>query len=116
MLLSVRDIERLEKKGYRQDFFMRLDSEGYAVLINYLGYCVFFNSEKKYCKVYKDRPLGCRIYPVIYDEEKGIIVDSLCSNRSSVTEEQKSKRGKKTLRLLERIDIEARRRSFNTKL
>jgi Fe-S-cluster containining protein len=110
MLLSSTDIERLERKGYGRDFFVRFDSEGYATLRNYRGCCVFYDAEKKRCKVRALRPLGCRIYPVIYDEAKGIVVDSICPSQSSVTEKQKAKGGKKVLKLLETIDIEAKRR------
>jgi Fe-S-cluster containining protein len=110
MLLSLKDIERLERKGYNRDFFVRFDSEGYATLRNQSGYCVFYDAEKSRCKVRAHRPLGCRIYPVIYDETKGIIVDPICPSRSSVTEKQKAKRGKKVLKLLETIDAEAKRR------
>ncbi|MBN1244140.1 YkgJ family cysteine cluster protein [Candidatus Bathyarchaeota archaeon] len=110
MLLSAKDIERLERKGYDRDFFMRFDSEGYATLRNYRGFCVFYNAEKRCCKVRAHRPLGCRIYPVIYDENKGIVVDTICPSRGSVTEKQKAKRGEKVLRLLETIDAEAKKR------
>lgn len=110
MLLSENDIERLERKGYDRDFFVRFDSEGYATLRNYRGYCVFYDAKKSYCKVRAHRPLGCRIYPVIYDENKGIVVDHICPSRSSVTEKQKAKRGEKALKLLKTIDAEAKRR------
>lgn len=110
MLLSERDIERLEKKGYGRDFFVRFDSEGYATLRNYRGYCVFYDAEKRRCKVRVYRPLGCRIYPVIYDESKGIVVDVICPSRDSVTEKQKAKRGAKVLKLLDTIDAEAKNR------
>jgi Fe-S-cluster containining protein len=110
MLLSAKDIERLERKGYDRDFFVRFDSEGYATLRNCRGYCVFYDAEKSRCKVRVDRPLGCRVYPVIYDEDKGIIVDTICPSQGSVTEKQKAKRGKKVLKLLKTIDIEAERR------
>jgi len=110
MLLSVKDIERLERKGYDQTFFVRFDAEGYATLRNHRGYCVFYDTEKKRCKVRAQRPLGCRIYPVIYDENKGIVADAICPSRGSVTEKQKAKRGKKVLKLLETIDAEAKKR------
>jgi len=110
MLLSAKDIERLERKGYDRDFFVRFTSEGYATLRNYRGCCVFYDAEKKRCKVRAHRPLGCRLYPVIYDEDKGIIVDPICPSHSSVTEKQKAKRGKKVLKLLETIDAEAKKR------
>lgn len=110
MLLSLKDIERLERKGYKRNFFVRFDSQGYATLRNQRGHCVFYDEEKRRCKVRGDRPMGCRIYPVIYDEDKGIIVDSICPSRGSVTEKQKAKKGEKVFKLLETIDAEAKRR------
>jgi len=110
MLLSARDIERLEKKGYSRDFFVRFDSEGYATLRNQSGHCVFYDAEKRRCKVRAHRPSGCRVYPVICDETKGIIVDPICPSRNSVTDKQKAKRGDKVLKLLETIDAEAKKR------
>jgi Fe-S-cluster containining protein len=112
MLLSEDDIKRLERKGYHRNFFARCDLEGYVTLRNYSGYCVFYDVQKKRCKVRVIRPLGCRIYPVIYDEEKGIVVDKICPAQSTVTERQKAKRGKKVIRLLEKIDAEAKKRRF----
>jgi Fe-S-cluster containining protein len=110
MLLSLKDIERLERKGYDRDFFARFDSQGYAMLKNNRGYCVFYDAEKRRCKIRAHRPSGCRIYPVIYDEDKGIIVDPICPSRNSVTDKQKAKRGDKVIKLLETIDAEAKRR------
>jgi Fe-S-cluster containining protein len=110
MLLSTADIERLERKGYARESFARYDSKGYVTLRNYRGYCVFYDIEKRQCKVHADRPLGCRIYPVIYDEAKGIVVDSICHAQSIVTEKQKAKRGRKVLKLLKKIDSEAKKR------
>ena len=110
MLLSVKDIERLERKGYKRDSFVQFDSKGYATLRNFRGYCVFYDVEKKRCKVRAQRPSGCHIYPVIYDENKGIVVDTICPSRGSVTEKQKAKRGAKVLKLLETIDAEAKKR------
>jgi len=110
MLLSAEDIERLESKGFRKEFFARLDRAGYAKLRNCEGHCVFYDIEKRRCKVYADRPLGCRIYPVIYDEAKGIVVDDICHAQNTVTEKQKTKRGKIVLKLLEKIDAEAKTR------
>jgi uncharacterized protein len=110
MLLSNRDIERLEKIGYSTDFFVRFDSEGYATLKNSQGHCVFYNPEKRRCKVRAYRPEGCRIYPVLYDEDKGITVDTICPNRNTITEKQKAKKGEKVLKLLEKIDAEAKSR------
>jgi len=110
MLLSEKDIERLERKGYRRDFFVRFDPEGYPILRNHNGYCVFYDAEKRGCKVRGNRPLGCKIYPVIYDEKKGISIDYICPNYRLITEKQKAKRGKKVLKVLKIIDAEAEKR------
>ncbi|PMB75174.1 MAG: YkgJ family cysteine cluster protein, partial [Candidatus Bathyarchaeota archaeon] len=71
MLLSEADIKRLEKVGYNREEFVRYDKKGFAKLRNNRGYCVFYNPQKERCKVYNYRPLGCRIYPVIYSEGEG---------------------------------------------
>ena len=110
MLLSEKDIERLERKGYARESFVQFDLEGYATLRNWRGHCVFYDPQKKRCIVRAYRPLGCRLYPVIYDEDNGIMVDSICPSRCSVDEKQKAKRGKKVLKLLKTIDTEAEKR------
>jgi len=110
MLLSTEDIERLERKGYSKKFFVRFDSEGYAKLRNLQGHCVFYDAEKQRCKVYTDRPLGCRLYPVIYDETKGIVVDSICQAQRNLNAKKMERKGKKVAKLLEKIDAEAKRR------
>ncbi len=110
MLLSTKDIEQLEKRGYTSNFFVKFDIDGYATLKNQRRYCVFYDQEERRCKVREHRPSGCRIYPVIYDENKGIIIDNICSSCNSVTDKQKLKRGKKVLKLLKIIDAEAKQR------
>ena len=110
MLLSEEDIARLEKKGYSKDSFVRFDQEGYALLRNRQGCCVFYNNAEQRCDVYAFRPAGCRVYPVLHDEEKGIVVDSICHAQTTVTEEEKAKRGRRVLKLLKRIDQEAKSR------
>ncbi len=110
MLLSNEDIERLVRKGYKRDDFVRFDSEGYAVLRNQNGVCVFFSPEKRVCRERASRPLGCRIYPVMLDDDKGIVVDALCPAKDTITEKQRDKRGKKVVRLLQKIDSEAMQR------
>jgi len=97
MLLSNEDIDRLERKGYTRDFFVRIDKDGYAILRNQKGICVFFDSEKRVCMERASRPLGCRIYPVMHDEDKGIVIDNICPARNTFSEKQKAKRGKKAL-------------------
>jgi Fe-S-cluster containining protein len=110
MLLSTEDIARLEEKGYKKEFFMRVDNAGYAVLRNRRGCCVFYVAEQRRCEVYGVRPSGCRVYPVVFDEEKGVVADIVCQSWETVTDEEKVKQGRKVVRLLERLDREAKQR------
>ena len=110
MLLSKKDIDRLEKKGFKTKYFSRQNNEGYIVLKNRKGHCIFFDPEQKKCNIYEDRPLGCRLYPIIFDDMKGIIVDTLCPANSKWTENRKTQRGKKVIKLLKKIDSEAKQR------
>lgn len=110
MLLAVKDIRRLEKKGFSKDYFAEIDNQGYTVLKNRDGYCVFYDLKGRQCSVYADRPPGCRVYPVILDEEQGIVFDNICDSCSSITLEEKKVRGKKVIKLLEKIDSEAENR------
>jgi len=110
MLLSKRDIKRLEDKGYPRKQFAKYDKHGYAQLKNREGYCIFYDLSKRSCCVYLDRPSGCRVYPVILDEEKGIILDSICESRHTISDQEKSLKGKKVLQLLAEIDSEAAQR------
>ncbi len=110
MLLSEKDITRLEKKGFSKNYFVKYDKQGYAQLKNREGYCVFYNPKKRQCNIYADRPSGCRVYPVILDEEKGIVLDDICDSRNTITEKEKKLKGKRVIRLLERIDNEAANR------
>jgi hypothetical protein len=47
---------------------------------------------------------------VIYDEEKGIVVDEVCRAKGKFGEKRLERKGKKVLELLERIDAEAENR------
>ena len=66
-VLSNKDIERIEKLGFNKSFFVK-KHKGWFQLKNKDGRCVFHNG--KNCSVYPYRPEGCRLYPIIYDEEK----------------------------------------------
>jgi uncharacterized protein len=107
MLLCKKDIKRLEKKGFSQNQFVQYDRQGYAQLKNRDGYCVFYDLKNQQCSVYVERPAGCRVYPVILDEEAGIILDDICESRNSITLTEKRLKGKRVIGLLEVIDAEA---------
>ena len=106
MLLSRADIRLLERTGYDRQKFVRFTRQGFALLRNYQGYCVFYQIWKRRCKVYAHRPLGCRIYPVIYSEEEGVIVDDLCPAAGTVSSKETKSKAEKLKGLLQRIDTE----------
>src|SRR5208283_1284125 len=110
MLLSEKDITRLVNKGFSKNYFVKYDKQGYAQLKNREGYCVFYDPKKRQCSVYVDKPSGCWIYPVVLDEEKGIILDDICQSRNTITEREKKIKGKRVIKLLDKIDSEAANR------
>jgi Fe-S-cluster containining protein len=109
MLLSKPDIKRLERAGYKARDFVRLDKQGLTQLRNVKGYCFFYEPDNRCCKVYGIRPLGCRIYPVIYSLEEGVVVDYDCPRWETVSEGEVEVLSSKLLRLLRRVDAEAKR-------
>jgi Fe-S-cluster containining protein len=110
MLLSNQDIKRLEKKGFHKKYFMKIDKNGYVQLRNRNGYCVFYDLGNRRCSVYADKPEGCGVYPVILDEDVGIIVDDICPDKNTITPEEKEEKGKEVIKLLKIIDAEAKKR------
>ena len=110
MLLSEKDITRLIKKGFSKNSFVKYNKQGYAQLKNRQSYCVFYDPKKHQCNVYSDRPEGCRVYPVILDEEKGIVLDDICGSRNTITDKEKKIKGERVIKLLEKIDNEAAKR------
>ena len=107
MMLSNADVKCLETIGYDGRKFVRQDRHGFIRLRNHHGFCVFYSVERCRCRIYEHRPLGCRIYPVMYGKQEGIIVDDLCPMISTVSKIELKREGKKLVELLQRIDAEA---------
>ena len=85
MELSDQDIINIESENSfnisRTDFVEQ--REGFNILKNVEGFCVFFDPLGKICKIYDFRPLGCRFYPMIYDTcDDKCILDEDCPHRS----------------------------------
>jgi hypothetical protein len=112
MLLSNADIQLLKELGYPFEDFAFYDKKGFARLKNRKGYCVFYDSKTKKCKIYKNRPLGCRIFPIIFSEEEGVIVDDLCPIKNAVSKREFIQKGKILVKLLQRIDCEAEKKNW----
>lgn len=74
MPLTRFDVERIMRQGYRfKDFVVKRGRE--RRLKNSDGRCVFLGDHG--CIIYSFRPEGCRLYPLVYDEDygKGVIHD-----------------------------------------
>jgi hypothetical protein len=107
MLLSRADIRRLERAGHARKEFVYVNRQCFAQLRNSRGHCVFYQIDKGRCGVYQCRPLGCRIYPIIYGEKDKVIVDDLCPQAGTVSKKEIDSKAKMLIKLLRRIDDEA---------
>jgi Fe-S-cluster containining protein len=114
MELSSEDIKRLEETGYRLEEFVVID-DGVAQLRNVDGCCYFYSRADKRCRIYRKRPLGCCLYPVVYLAGEGAIVDELCPMRQTISEQELRAKGKTLIHLLKKIDNE-RARPFSSPL
>jgi len=104
MQLSSQDIKRLERLGHRSRNFARI-KKGFRTLKNVDGFCFFFDIKSGGCKVYRNRPEGCRYYPIVYclKEGKPTIDEQVCSKAYTVTEEEMNRIAPKLTRLVRRI-------------
>jgi uncharacterized protein len=81
MLLSYHDIEKIQEMGYDPQFFV-LERNGWLQLKNHKGRCVFHNGMR--CTIYKQRPEGCTLYPVVYDKDNNCAtIDQECPQKQS---------------------------------
>ena len=76
MPLTCFDLERITKQGYDiKDFVVKRKRE--RQLKNRNGRCVFLGDDG--CKIYSFRPEGCRLYPLVFNEELGnVFIHDLC--------------------------------------
>ncbi len=77
MEISNQEVNNLVNLGYKKNEFIIIKN-GYMQLKNVNGYCYFYDTEKRLCKIYNNRPLGCRFYPIILNEKNKCIIDSHC--------------------------------------
>jgi len=108
MELSSDDIKRLEEAGYRRVEFALIE-DGVTRLRNVVGWCYFYSRAGKSCRVYKKKPLGCYLYPVVYLANEGAIVDETCPMGHTVSEQELRTKAKILEKLLRKIDIERAR-------
>src|SRR3990172_10265001 len=80
MLLLEDDVRRIVRLGFKEDSFA-VESRGFKSLRNRDGRCVFHDGTQ--CTIYSDRPVGCRLYPVVFDENRNRpVMDRFCPFRA----------------------------------
>jgi Fe-S-cluster containining protein len=108
MQLCKADIARLERMGYEREDFVHRDADGIPRLRNTGGFCFFYDHERRRCREYSRRPLGCVIYPVNMSTDGEVVVDELCPEASSIGREELDSKGRRLRRLLDTITLEVR--------
>lgn len=105
MSLSNSDIARIKGLGFYEDSFV-LERNGSHYLKNLSGRCIFHNG--KQCTIYNDRPDGCRLYPAVFDENKGkVILHLYCPHHGRF--QLKSHISRDVINLIRRLDLEKKR-------
>lgn len=106
MELSKSDIEKLVKKGYRQEDFTLNCDDGLLRLRNVDNRCYFYDVSKKRCHIYGDRPSGCHTYPLVYSREKGVIIDKLCPMGNTISRNEFLRKKKLLINLIRIMEEE----------
>jgi len=84
MILTTQDIYRLLNLGIPWNSFVEY-RDGHYRLKNVDKHCVFLDPTSGKCLIYNFRPLGCRIYPIIYDRDKGFLIDERCPAKDTIS-------------------------------
>jgi len=105
MELSNSDIEKLEKAGYHKNEFTTTEN-GVTRLRNINQMCYFYDPTDKKCRVYKNRPKGCHIYPVVYLANEGATIDGLCPMGHTISKQELRTKAKTLIKLLRKMDNE----------
>jgi Fe-S-cluster containining protein len=109
MELCEADIARMERGGYRREDFSSRGADGIPRLRNVGEHCFFYDHERKRCKEYARRPLGCVIYPVNISVDGEIVIDELCPEGNTMSFDEVGSKGRRLRELLNTIALEAQR-------
>lgn len=91
MLLLEADAQRIVGLGFEEGSFA-FESDGFKMLRNgNSGSCVFHDG--KQCMIYSNRPSGCKLYPIIFNEGLNHpMKDGLCPYRDEFDLSLKARR------------------------
>ena len=111
MTLTESDMERIDSLGHMRSEYVVRTKDGFYQLRNLDDYCCFYDSEKKTCRIYEQRPDGCRFYPIIYDARRHrCVVDKDCPSRETITTEEINRACPEVRKLVKRLMAEAKKR------
>ena len=108
MILLGEDVERISRSlGIPADSFAELRG-GFLRLKNINRACALLERDSGKCLAYNVRPAGCRVYPLIYNDEKGVMLDDDCPLRNIWLNNPKELRKgfKELLKILRKIEVE----------
>lgn len=84
MPLTREDLNRIKSLGFKPEDFSVV-VEGVRRLRNVGGKCFFLKNNE--CTIYEFRPEGCRIYPLVLNDEGEVVVDDLCPLKDEIERE-----------------------------
>lgn len=111
MELSEEDVERLKGIGYSRGEFSVMGEDMIPRLRNVGRWCYFYDPAKELCRVYMNRPLGCRLYPIVYSIDGQVTVDPLCPQAWTISQDALRDREKDLIKLVKTLESEAAARS-----
>lgn len=107
MELSEEDVERLERRGHPREGFSKVGADGVPRLRNAGKWCCFYDSAETLCRVYGSRPLGCRLYPIVYSIDGRAAVDPLCPTARTISQDEVRAKEIELIELVETLENEA---------
>jgi Fe-S-cluster containining protein len=107
MELSEADMARLERRGHKRSDFSYIGVDGIPRLRNVGVFCYFYDADRKRCREYASRPLGCALYPVNIDQDGGLVLDGLCPQAETLSAQEVRLKGRRLKALIATIDAEA---------
>lgn len=106
MILSNDDIKKIKNLGFKEEYFL-LKKEGWLMLKNIDGLCVFHDGSK--CTIYINRPIGCKLYPVIFNKDKKCaVLDNDCPYRNCF--KISNSLSKKLINVIKKLEYERSKR------
>jgi Fe-S-cluster containining protein len=103
MELLAEDIRRITARGYKMEDFVA-EKDGVYRLKNVDGHCVFYDPQTRMCKIYDIRPVGCRMYPLVYDG-RSVTVDKTCPTWNTVPRSEIKRLSPYVLQFLEDVKL-----------